>query len=363
MGIEPKAMKKRGLFISILLFTALGSFSQNLVPNYSFESIIQCPQNCNQFINYVSDWTGQGVGEGLCYFTAQCPGDTGSGSGSTSFSGSVPYNYAYGFQYAHTGVSYAEIVTFVSGSTADTTYPYGKTTFANVRSYLEAELLDSLKSGTTYYVIFFVNLQNSSDFACNDIGAFFSPSYIVPNNTTFPSGPVWPYSPQVYNNPKKQKLTDTLNWMKISGSFVAKGGEKYIAIGNFKNDSLSSIRFIGQVTTDGTEAWYYVDDVIISPDSNYADSIMSVSELKVESEKLKVWPNPSSSGKFTFQFSGISHPSLVEVYNVFGEKVYSIKFFNSQFSINLSNEPQGIYLYRVTSDIGECIGTGKLIIQ
>lgn len=352
--------------------------AQNLVPNYSFENIIQCPQNCNQFINYVADWMGQGVGEGLCYFTAQCPGDTGSGGDPSSLSGNVPYNYDYGFQYAHTGVSYAEIITFISGSTVDTTYPYGKTVFANVRSYLEALLTDTLKSGVTYYVTFFVSLQNSCDFACNDIGAFFSPSYIVPNNSIFPSGPVWHYSPQIANNSKKQELTDTLNWMKISGSFVAKGGEKYIAIGNFKNDSLSSIRFIGQVTTNGTEAWYYIDDVIVSADSNYADSLFpnSVSSITMPQNETKVYPNPSN-GKFTIEItnyeSGIANQNNeIEIYNMMGQRIYSEALRPTSFrgrqaqgdiQIDLSNQPAGIYLYRIVSEKGEAIGTGKLIIQ
>jgi len=361
LGIEPKSMKVRVLFTSIFVFMALGSISQNLVPNYSFENIIQCPQNCNQFINYVSDWTGQGQNYGLFYFTAQCPGDTGAGSGATSLSGNVPYNYFYGFQYAHTGVSYAGICSFTSGG--DTTYPYGSTKYANNRDYLEAPLLSSLNSGIKYYVVFFVNLQNASDYACSDMGAYFSNTYVPLNNSSL--GQELPYNPQVANNPKKQELIDTLNWMKISGSFIAKGGEKYIVIGNFKNDSSSSIRYIDYSGQSGS-AYYYVDDVIVSPDSAFVDSLatVSVQSINTPKEVMSVFPNPSN-GKFAVEITNyeLGIKNTVEVYNMLGQSIYKKQINSNTTEIDISNEPKGIYLYRVTNNEGEAIGSGKLVVQ
>ena len=62
--------------------------------------------------------------------------------------------------------------------------------------------------------------------------------------------------------------------------------------------------------------------------------------------------------------------SVVEVYNMLGEKVYShYKITNpdnyreSNYQIDLSSQPNGVYLYRVITETGDLVGEGKLIIQ
>jgi hypothetical protein len=79
---------------------------------------------------------------------------------------------------------------------------------------------------------------------------------------------------------------------------------------------------------------------------------------------VKVYPNPSD-GKFTIESSVVSGKSLVEIYNVLGEKIYNetLRQVQGDNQIDLSNQTSGIYLYRVVSEKGELIGSGKLIIQ
>jgi len=362
-------MKSKTLSSLIVVMALCFSIkAQNLVPNYSFEQIVKCTNGWGEFNGYVMDWTGQnGASSGLSYYTHQCSNDSLNG-------GSVPYNYDYGFQYAHSGVSYAEIITFVTSSSNDSTHPYGNTSFANQRNYLQALLTDSLKAHTEYFVTFFVSLQNASNYACSDIGAYFSDSAILFNGT----GGVLQYVPQIANNPKQQELSDTLNWMKITGSFIAKGGEKYITIGNFKNDSLSSVRYLGQIQLGATEAWYYIDDVIVSTDSAYVDSLATVSVQSVSNPKevVSVFPNPSK-GIFTIEQQGVRDKEQVEIYNMMGQKVASsnsskggasvvttiLPSGGQRWAIDLSDQPAGIYLYRIVSEKGEAVGTGKLIIQ
>ncbi len=215
---------KRLLFTTLLFCYSFIS-AQNLVPNYSFENIVKCTTGEGEFNGYIDDWTGQTCSLAcLCLYTHQCPGDSADG-------GSVPYNFFdgtyYSFQYAHSGVSYCSLLTFVSGGANDTVYPYGSDpSYSNQRNYLQAALISSLNSGVKYYVTFYVNLTNGAWYSCSNIGAYFSNS--APAFSS--SGNVLSDIPQVTNDPKKQELTDTLNWMKISGSFIATGGEKYITI-------------------------------------------------------------------------------------------------------------------------------------
>jgi uncharacterized repeat protein (TIGR03803 family) len=95
---------------------------------------------------------------------------------------------------------------------------------------------------------------------------------------------------------------------------------------------------------------------------------VSTSVNKINSPALSVnaYPNPCN-GVFQLQLSN-SHSSegLVEVYNMLGERVYSGTYqqiTQSPFTIDLSSQPNGIYLYRVVSKTGKMIGEGKVVVQ
>ncbi|HXB13427.1 MAG TPA: T9SS type A sorting domain-containing protein [Bacteroidia bacterium] len=101
--------------------------------------------------------------------------------------------------------------------------------------------------------------------------------------------------------------------------------------------------------------------------------LAGISDISENNKELIIFPNPSNG---LFQL-GIRNGQLgingtAEVYNMLEEIIYSKQFFtqgsirttlNSQLSIDISNNANGIYLYRVTSNSGELIGEGKLIIQ
>jgi len=90
----------------------------------------------------------------------------------------------------------------------------------------------------------------------------------------------------------------------------------------------------------------------------------SAPSLTKSSTSFDVYPNPSN-GVFTLQDKSYElRAKSMEVYNVLGEKVYSqLSIVNSQLSINLSRQPSGIYLYRITDDSGKLLDTGKLIVN
>jgi len=77
---------------------------------------------------------------------------------------------------------------------------------------------------------------------------------------------------------------------------------------------------------------------------------------------VQIYPNPSS-GIFTVKSSVNSNQLSVEIYNILGEKVQSFITHNSEFSIDLSGQAKGIYVYRVFNQNGENISSGKLVIQ
>jgi len=94
------------------------------------------------------------------------------------------------------------------------------------------------------------------------------------------------------------------------------------------------------------------------------DSGLGIDNLHSQNANLFVYPNPSN-GQFTIKSSVDSGQSSVEIYNMLGEKVFTRSINNSQdlTTFDLSNNSNGIYLYRVISETGQLIGDGKLIIQ
>ncbi|HTB05355.1 MAG TPA: T9SS type A sorting domain-containing protein [Bacteroidia bacterium] len=79
---------------------------------------------------------------------------------------------------------------------------------------------------------------------------------------------------------------------------------------------------------------------------------------------VNVFPNPSD-GRFTIRSSVNSRQSLLEIYSVLGEKIYqeSLRRAQGDCMIDLSNQPGGVYFYRIIAENSNVLGSGKLIIQ
>jgi hypothetical protein len=203
----------------------------NLVPNPSFESYFNCPSTFGQFYEAVS-WTLPNAGTSDLFNVCSPTGFP---------SVSVPVN-TIGVQAPQSGVGYAGII------------PYSAA--PDYREYLQAPLNAPLINGNTYQISFWVSLGDTSSIAIDRLGAYFSVGPIGPlaGNTTLL------VTPQV-ESPANVYLTDAINWMQISGSFVAAGGESHVIIGSFRDDANTN-------TVPGPSVWpggsyYYVDDVSV----------------------------------------------------------------------------------------------------
>lgn len=121
------------------------------------------------------------------------------------------------------------------------------------REYAEVELIEPLMNGREYCVTFYVSLANFAATAIDAIQAYFSSNYLQSSTSTRIL-----VKPQIINN--GGIITDTINWIQISGSFIAKGGEKYMTIGNFESwDSTHYISYLLPDTHIGA-AYYFFDD-------------------------------------------------------------------------------------------------------
>lgn len=223
-------MRHLFLYTIFIFFCLTLSAQDNLVPNYSFETYSACPTSANQ-LTYATNWYTCNI-ESPDYFNA-CQ--------------LVPYTYGIpftinGYQHARTGDAYTGI------------YAYGNLP-ATRREYLQVQLISALKEDTDYDVTFYVNLSNNSTVAVSQLGAYLSSTAV--SDTT--AGAL-PYTPQVVST-TGSFLTDTVKWVKVSGNFRAKGGEKFITIGNFK-DELSTDTL--QLSGLPAMSYYFIDDISIT---------------------------------------------------------------------------------------------------
>jgi hypothetical protein len=84
--------------------------------------------------------------------------------------------------------------------------------------------------------------------------------------------------------------------------------------------------------------------------------------LIIKSEEIMVFPNPND-GQFTLSISNVNEKCSIEIYNVLGETTYGAKVSSGNTEINLSGQPNGVYLYRVIKETGELVGEGKVVIE
>lgn len=225
----------------LILFLCIGSFafSQNLVPNPSFEEYDYCPTGTND-PQAVATWFNPTMATPDYYNACASNG------------GGVPIN-DWGYQEAQNDNGYIGIITYGQSLNA-----------VNYREYFEVELLETLVTGKTYYWCMYVSLLDSTDYASNNIGISLTNSQL----SNFSSEEML-ISPIYWNS--TEIITDNINWTKISGSFIANGGEKFLIIGNFYSEANTSYQQVNTNSLNGEFAYYYVDNVYLGLENCSSD--------------------------------------------------------------------------------------------
>jgi gliding motility-associated-like protein len=186
----------------------------NLVPNQSFEDTVgQCSIAMgltNMKCWYRANLAGTPDLYNVCSNTIQYPAIT-----------SVPYNCRT-YQYPQNGDFYIGLFVYELISNLDSSKIQSENIAVKLRT--------PLKANSCYYGEMFVNLGNISNLGTNQISMLFTPDSLTMSIGSFTNS----IQPQIQWD-TTQYFTDTLNWVKISGQFIANGGEQYLTIGNFKD--------------------------------------------------------------------------------------------------------------------------------
>ncbi len=321
------------LFINTLLFLfSVCGYSQNLVPNSSFEDSTGCPFGSYQ-IDKVVSWSSAGGSPD--YFNA-CASSGGA---------SVPTNFC-GYQNAASGNAYVGLYTFNKG----VSYP-------NNREYIQASLISPLSIGSKYYVSFDVSftLDNIEiGYAADKLGALFT--NVLSYDSDNP--PVLSNNSQVYID---TIISDTLNWFHFEGSFIADSAYQKILVGNFFSD-LYTDTF--EIDNSLYTAYYFIDNVCVSSDSTDCLLIENVNMFP-SSSSFEIFPNPSNSGFVYLQLPRnlINTVFGYSIINSVGQTVFSNSSasISDIFKINVSTLPHGVYFIRIRE--GQNQWTKKLFIN
>lgn len=229
--MDSAARSVRLAALCLLALLAAPAHAVNLVQNPGFESYSNCPFTFGQ-ASFATLWTAPTTGTSD-YFNACAP--------ATFPSVNVPYTQI-GYRPARTGVGMAGFI------------PYSAA--PDYREYMSVPLSSALVAAQTYEVKFYVSLADTASIAIDRIGAYLSVGAVGPVNNDQPL----PYTPQI-ESPAAVYLTDAVNWMLVSGLYVAAGGEDHITIGSYRDDAST-------LTTPGPDTWpggayYFVDDVSV----------------------------------------------------------------------------------------------------
>ncbi len=248
--------QKHLVFIVSILFTGLVT-SQNVVKNPSFEEYVNCPKHLGNFDTDVSSWS------------TPTEGSTDYFNGCSTAMG-TPKNFN-GTQPADFGEGYAGL------------YLYAPDDY---REYLQAELSEPLVKGEKYQVSFYVSLAERSDIAIKEFGVLFSNNKLkVSGKKELSKRKMYQQKGNDYNFMEigySNFYADTKDWILVHTQFVAKGTERYLNMGNFKNNARTRMFKTKRNAKQG--AYYYVDLVLVEPVSQLKTSKGDLADRKPSGE-------------------------------------------------------------------------------
>ncbi|MDB4292957.1 OmpA family protein [Maribacter sp.] len=276
----------------------MSAWSQNLVQNPSFESYANCPQGLGNLADDVDYWSTPTLGS-TDYFNG------------CSIAMGTPENFN-GKQPADFGEGYAGL------------YLYAPDDY---REYLQAELSRTLVAGKTYQVSFYISLAERSDFAVKEFGLLFTNNKIAIKTRKEFSKKLWytiadndyHYMEIGYTN----FYSDTKDWLLVHTEFVAKGTEKYLILGNFKNNKRTRLFRTKRTAKQG--AYYYLDEVILKS--------MDPSEESYALNEVHTFKNLL----FSFDRSDLVAPSITEL-----DRLYQYLKANGQLMVAINGHTDTI---------------------
>lgn len=206
-----------------MLLISMNVFSQNLVPNCSFEEFnyynneFLKPSEINEIFN---DWYSPTTSSPDLIITGN--------KGPLLQSEKDPYKYRYQFNCVSDIPPYngdaciGLILQNCFGDCLDGSIIYRH------REYLQVKLIRPIKKDRKYNISFYYRLSNTSSYAIDGMGIRFTKKPLIRNNDMGFSGKA-----QISNS--KGNILDNTYWRKFEKEFIADENYKYLTLGNFSH--------------------------------------------------------------------------------------------------------------------------------
>ncbi len=329
-------------------------FSQtNLIVNGNCDSISNCPDQLNQ-IEYCYGWER---------FSIINTPDVLNVCGTTPFT-TIPSDF--GNQIPNSGNGYLHILplliskNFIFNSTyysvADTIVEYRESFIGTLKMPLEAK---------RYSFECYINYSNFSQYgydkrlAINSFDIKFLDSIEHPLTTTITHMD----TTGILNlNPDNLIIDDTLNWLKLSICYDARGGEKYFAIGCMRDSSLISYTYSGDISEDVPFfASYYFDSFSLIKCDTCCGNI---SPIEPFNESLDIANSAGGGAKPVIFTAHLLEDGFakIEIFDCRGRIVERYAFSKDENTFTPSiNLQMAVYHYRFET-INGFQKTGKIVI-
>jgi outer membrane protein OmpA-like peptidoglycan-associated protein len=303
---------------------------RNLVLNSGFEKYEKCPEDYipeNLSHKLVLGWTYP-TRATPDYFNRCSPRNVG-----------VPKNFA-GESEPHGGDGYVGAI--LSG------------TEESYREYIQGSLSSAMIKGQQYCIRFYFKLASYSRFAVDQMSLYLSDAEIKNDINVNLS-----YTPQITN--KIGLFLDNIDeWEEFCTVYTATGNERFFIIGNFRNyDNTNYVVTDKNVVNmrNKAYAYYYFDDVIISPLDNCLNCpcVLHDFESRIIDSRYTGGQNP-----MTGKVSSIVNDGSIRIGLLGGTPPYAVEWNNNMTGMELRNLPAGKYIYKA-SDKYNCRSSDTVV--
>ena len=245
-------------------------------------------------------------------------------------------NYPNGTAWPIANLMYTNQITFANFTIPDVTYPG---TF-----YWEPDYLGTNGNPTAYsgkvILLFNEQTQSQAEFTCMILGAM----------------------PNVVKIGSQTAGTDgNITYYRLSQE-VQTG---FTTLGVFypNGDSTERIGIIPDTIIYPTATGIrHNRDEVLEKALEVAGCPLAVKSLTNIKPSVKIYPNPSN-GKFIVSMDNTDGKAEMDIYNILGKRIFSSVLSSDTTEVNISNQPAGIYLYRVITEKGNLITSGKIILE
>jgi OOP family OmpA-OmpF porin len=150
------------------------------------------------------------------------------------------------------GNNYAGIIAFYGDEWGlFETYPG----YQQYTEYIQMELASPLEAGKSYTISFKNSLAEKSAYAVSGLGVYVSQEKADVKDNAFME-----ITPHLVT----AQVSKSNDWETVSGTYIAKGGEKYLILGCFK-DYMIIDKVIPETANNSRKAYYYIDDIAVTP--------------------------------------------------------------------------------------------------